>query len=113
MKMTVTDQIKILDDKVKATQVQYDLSTEEVKISALSSKDVLEKYDYLTGEDLGLKPSVFEKHKFEYSPLGMVLTNNTKSKTNKNRIDAKNKIKKRQIFLYNPQHSFAKFKNID
>ena len=87
--MTVTDQIKTLEDKVKATQAQYDLITEEVKISALSSKDVLEKYDYLTGEDLGLKPSVFEKDKFEYSPLWMVLTNNTKSKTNKNRIDGK------------------------
>ena len=96
--MTVTDQIKILDDKVKATQAQYDLSTEEVKISALSSKDVLEKYDYLTGEDLGLKSSVFEKDKFAYSPLRMVLTNNTKSKTNKNRIDGKKKNKKRQIF---------------
>ena len=96
--MTVTDQIKILDDKVKATQAQYDLSTEEVKISALSSKDVLEKYDYLTGKDLGLKSSVFEKDKFGYSPLRMVLTNNTKSKTNKNRIDGKNKNKKRQIF---------------
>ena len=28
----------------------------------------------LTGEDLGHKPSVFEKAKFEYSPLAMSLS---------------------------------------
>ena len=69
--MTVTDQLKILDDKIKANQAQYDLSREVAKISALSSKDLLEKYEYLTGEDLGHKPSVFEKSKFEHSPLGV------------------------------------------
>ena len=72
--MTVTDQIKILDDQIKANQAQYDLSREAAKISGLSSKDLLEKYEYLTGEDLRHKPSVFEKAKFEYSPLGMSLT---------------------------------------
>ena len=67
--MTLTDELKILDDKIKANQAQYDLGREEAKISALSSKDLLEKYKYLTGEDLGHKPSVLEKTKFEYSPL--------------------------------------------
>ena len=51
----------------------------------------MDKYEYLTGEDLGYKPNVFEKAKFEYSPLGMVLTNNTKSKTNKKKVDDQNK----------------------
>ena len=78
--MTVTDQIKILDDKIKSNQAQYDLSSEAAKISALSSKDLLEKYEYLTGEDLRYKPNVFEKAKFEYSPLGMTLINSAKSK---------------------------------
>ena len=32
----------------------------------------LRKYEYLTGEDLGCKPSVFEQAKFDYSPLGKV-----------------------------------------
>ena len=64
--MTVTDQIKILDNKIKANQVQYDLSREGAKISTLSSKDLQEYYEYLTGEDLVHKPSVFEKAKFEY-----------------------------------------------
>ena len=83
--MTVTDQIKILDDKIKSNQAQYDLGTEAAKISMLSSKDLLEKYEYLTGDDLGHKPIVFQKAKFEYSPLVMTLINNTKNKTNKNK----------------------------
>ena len=29
----------------------------------------MNKYEYLTGEDLGLKPSIVEQAKFEYSPF--------------------------------------------
>ena len=32
----------------------------------------MDKYEYLTGEDLGLKPSTIEQTKFEYSPLGKI-----------------------------------------
>ena len=32
----------------------------------------MDKYEYLTGEDLGLKPSNIEQAKFEYSPLGKI-----------------------------------------
>ena len=39
------------------------------KISVLSSNN-LDKYEYLTGEDLDLKSSTVEQAKFEYSPLG-------------------------------------------
>ena len=45
--MTLTEQVKILDDKIKANQAQYDLDREAAKISALSSGE-LEKYEYLT-----------------------------------------------------------------
>ena len=69
--MTVTDQIKILNRKIKQNETQYDLDREAAKISALSSKN-LDKYEYLTGEDLGLKPNTVEQAKFEYSPLGKV-----------------------------------------
>ena len=69
--MTVTDQIKILDRKIKQSESQYDLDREEAKISALSSNN-LDKYESLTGEDLGLKPSFIEKAKFEYSPLDKI-----------------------------------------
>ena len=52
--MTVTDQLKIIDSKIKANQAQYDLDRLAVKISAYSSGD-LRKYERLTGEDLGYK----------------------------------------------------------
>ena len=32
----------------------------------------LDKSEYLTGEDLGLKPSIVERAKFEYSPLSKI-----------------------------------------
>ena len=67
--MTVTDQIKILNRKIKQNESQYDLDREAAKISALSSNN-LDKYELLTGEDLGLKPSTIKQAKFEYSPLG-------------------------------------------
>ena len=63
--MTVNDQIKILDNKIKSNQAQYDLGREAAKSFALSSKNLLDKYEYLTGEDLGYKQNVFEKVKFE------------------------------------------------
>ena len=69
--MTLTEQVKILDDKIKANKAQYDLDREAAKISALSSGE-LEKHQHLTGEDLGYKPDVIQKEKFEYSPLGKV-----------------------------------------
>ena len=80
--MTLTEQVKILDDKNKANKAQYDLDREAAKISALLNGE-LEKYEYLTGEDLGYKPKVIEKLKFQYSPLGEVLRDNAKAKTDK------------------------------
>ena len=69
--MTVTDQIKILDRKIMQNEVQYNLDRKAGKIFALFSNN-LDKYEYLTGEDLGLKPSTVEQAKFEYSPLGKI-----------------------------------------
>ena len=69
--MTVTDQIKILDRKIMQNEVQYNLDRKAGKIFALFSNN-LAKYEYLTGEDLGLKPSTVEQAKFEYSPLGKI-----------------------------------------
>ena len=53
-------------------EVQYDLDRIAAKTSAFSSNK-MEKYEYLTGEDLGLKPSTIEQTKFEYSLLGKIL----------------------------------------
>ena len=71
--MTRKDQIKILDDKIRANNVQYDLDRMNAEISAYSSGD-LPKYEYLTKKDLGYKPDAVEKVKFEYSPIGKVFT---------------------------------------
>ena len=71
--MKVTDQIKVLDKKIMQNEAQYDLDRKAAKISALSSNN-LDKYEYLTGEELGLKPSTVEQAKFEYSPLGKDLS---------------------------------------
>ena len=71
----------------------------------------MEKYEYLNGEELGHRPSVLEKTKFEYSPLGAVLADNIKKKTNTNKVNIKKKQDKNLI--YNSQDGFAKFKDID
>ena len=70
--MTVTDQIKILNRKILQNEAQYDLDRKAAKISALSSNN-LDKYEYLTDEDLGLKPSTIDQAKFEYSLLDKIL----------------------------------------
>ena len=69
--MTLTDELKIFDDTIKANQPQYDLDRKTAKISALASKE-LDKYQYLTGKDIAYKLGVVEKNKSECSPLGKV-----------------------------------------
>ena len=71
--MICKDQIKILDDKIKTNERQYDLDRMNTEISAYSSGD-LPKYEYLTKKDLGYKLDAVEKVKFEYSPIGKVFT---------------------------------------
>ena len=58
--MTITDQIKTLNRKIMQNEAQYDLDRKAAKISALPSNN-LDKYEYLTDEDLGLKPSTMGK----------------------------------------------------
>ena len=71
--MTRKEQIKILDDKIKANNVQYDLDSMNAEISAYSSGS-LPKYEHLTKKDLGYKLDALEKVKFEYSPINKVFT---------------------------------------
>ena len=70
--MAVKDQLKILDNKIRQNQADYDLHRKNTKTSALSSPK-LDKYEYLTGEDLGYRPDPVQKAKFEYSPLDQVV----------------------------------------
>ena len=69
--MTRKEQNKILNDKIKANNVQYNLDRMNAEISAYYSGE-LPKYEYLTEKDLNYKPNAFEQAKFEYSPLGKV-----------------------------------------
>ena len=89
--MTLTEQVKINNEKLKTNHVQYNLDRETAKLSALSSKES-DKYEYLTGEDLKYKPSVIERAKFESSLLGEALSKVFKK-------DGKNK---RYFSVYEP-----------
>ena len=51
------------------------------------------------------------KTKFQYSPLGAVLSDNVRKKTNINKVNIKKKQDKNLI--YTSQHTFTKFKDID
>ena len=46
----------------------------------------MDKYEYLTGEDLDYKSSAVEKPKFEYSPLGRIINRGLKKEDKKERI---------------------------
>ena len=134
--MTVTDQIKILNWKIKQNESRYDLDREAAKISELSSND-LDKYELLTGEDLDLKPSTIEQPIFEDSPLGKIFNKGlseddkkegvlkglknikdkneelintlcTTNKTTKNKINIQSK-----KLIFDGNHNFAELKNID
>ena len=109
--MILTDELKVLDDKIKANQAQYDLDRETTNISALSSKE-LDKYEYLNGEDLGYKPGLVEKVKFECSPLGEALDDKDKNKMDKREKVVVNTDKQDRNLFYNLGHSFVKFKDI-
>ena len=102
--MTLTEQVKIPDDKIKANKAQYDLDREAAKVSALSSKD-LEKYEYLTGENLRYKPDVIQRAKYEDYPLGEAFNNKVFKKNDRN----KKVIKHDNDLVYNSVHNFNKY----
>ena len=56
---------------VKDEKLQYDINREAAKIAALSSGKI-DKYEYLTGEDIlpSTQQKITEQAKFTYSPLG-------------------------------------------
>ena len=63
----------------------------------------MEKYEYLTGEDLGHRPSMLEKTKFEYSPLGMSLSKSFK------KDNVKNIAKSESNFNYDTNYNVYRF----
>ena len=59
-----------IEDQIKDEKLQYDINREAAKISALSSGK-LDKYEYLTGEDIlpSNQQEIIQQAKFNYSPL--------------------------------------------
>ena len=83
--MTINDQIKVLNKKILENEAQYDLDKKVAIVSARSSKN-LDKVEYLTGEDLGLKPNTIEQARFEYSPLGKIFNKGLDKDDKKERL---------------------------
>ena len=67
--MTKSDQIKILNNKIKANNAQYKIDRLNAEISAFS-EGYLDKYEFLTRKDLKYEPNALNKAKFEFSALG-------------------------------------------
>ena len=80
--MTKSDQVKILNNKIKANNAQCDINRLNAEISAYSSSD-LDKYEFLTKQDLKYKPDALEQAKFAYSPLGKVFNDGSNKKDKK------------------------------
>ena len=83
--------------------MQYDLDRKTAEISAFSSIN-LDKYEYLTGKDLDLRPSTVENAKFEYSPLGKIFNKGLSEDDKKRRtfeetknVESKNKVQLQAI----------------
>ena len=69
-----------IEDQIKDEKLQYNINREAAKISALSS-DKLDKYEYLTGEEIlpSNQQQIIQQVKFTYSPLGKALEKQRKT----------------------------------
>ena len=69
-----------IEDQIKDEKLQYDINREAAKISALSSGK-LDKYEYLTGEEIVLsnQQQIIQQAKFNYSPLGKAIEKQRKT----------------------------------
>ena len=69
-----------IEDQIKDEKLQYDNNREAVKISA-SSSGKLDKYEYLTGEEIlpSNQQQIIQQAKFAYSPLGKVFEKQIKT----------------------------------
>ena len=85
-----------INDEIKDEKLQYNISREAAKISALSSGE-LHKYEYLTGEDIlpSTQQQIVEQTKFTYSSLGKTFDKQIKAieDQGKKQADALNSLK--------------------
>ena len=90
--MTKSDQIKILNNKIKANNAQYDLDRINAEISAYSNGD-LDKYEFLTKQDLKCKQDALGPAKFTYSPLGKVFNDGLNKKDDTKKVGILQRLK--------------------
>ena len=82
--MTKIDQNKILENKIRANTLDFNLNRQSAILSAFADGN-FDKYEYLTRIDLALKPNSLQETRIEYSPLGNLLNKKLKvSDDNKN-----------------------------
>ena len=111
MKMSISEKIKVINNKIKQNETQYDLDRQTAKISALSSGNV-SKYEFLTGKDVLPEKELLEKaarmkKKIEYSPLGKEL----KAETDiaKEQYQGISFFKSKSNLTYSSKYSFYKY----
>ena len=72
-KMSISEKIKAINNKIEQNKAKYNLDRQTAKISALSSGNN-RKYEFLTGKDILPEEDLLEKtaalKRFVYLPLG-------------------------------------------
>ena len=72
-KITISEKIETVDNKIEQIKAPYDLDRQTAKISTLSSGNV-NRYEFSTSKDVLPEKDLQEKaakiKRFEYSPLG-------------------------------------------
>ena len=78
--MSISEKIKTVNNKIEENKAQYNLDRQTAKVSASSSGNV-SKNEFLTDKDVLREKDLLERaaalKRFEYSPLGKELKNQT------------------------------------
>ena len=106
--MTVTDQIKITDNKIKANQAQYDLDRLTAKISALSSGE-LRNYEYQDGTEAMKVLKLPGEIESKDEKSQMYLENNL-NKIKNNFSDTYDKYQKNFKYIANKEKNYVVYK---
>ena len=112
--MTLAEKIKTFNNKIEAKEAKYNLDRETAHISAQPSGN-LDKYEYLTGQDVTTKLGVIAQKQFEYSPIAQTfnkktveanINNKTNNKTNQMKTEKVN-----QNLYCDPRYGFFKYRD--
>ena len=95
--------LKFLTIRLKQIKLSMIWVEKQLKYLLCLLKIFWKKCKYLSGEDLGHRPSVLEKTKVKYSPLGMSLSRSFKKDNVKNIATSKSD------FNYDNKYRFYRF----